>query len=178
MAQRMLAQWQQHSAEETIYIILCVHTGMSVWLKLNKREAARKKGMFFCLSIIVCGLFLTHKKASLLLFHIVVHAIPLPISFLYFLLACLTVPASLILILRGTLTTSLPLLFSFSLPGHQQHKVIYLLAKQQNKMPQSEKCIMSTIQKYTEIRVRLLCCYLSKCTIYEDKLIRRASEIK
>lgn len=147
MAQRMLAQWQQHSAEETIYIILCVHTGMSVWLKLNKREAARKKGFFFCLSIIVCGLFLTHKKPTLLLFHIVVHAIPLPISFLYFLLACLTVPASLILILRGTLTTSLPLLFSFSLPGHQQHKVIYLLAKQQNKMPCSEKCIMSTIQK-------------------------------
>lgn len=46
MAQRMLAQWQQHSAEETIYIILCVHTGMSVWLKLNKREAVRKKGFF------------------------------------------------------------------------------------------------------------------------------------
>lgn len=89
----------------------------------------------------MCGLFLTDKKTTLLLFHIVVHAIPLPISFLYFLLACLTVPASLILILRGTLTTSLPLLFSFSLPGHQQCKVIYLLAKQQNKMPWSEKCI-------------------------------------
>lgn len=34
---------------------------MSVWLRLNKREAARKKGIL-CLSIIVCSLFLTHKK--------------------------------------------------------------------------------------------------------------------
>lgn len=61
MAQRMLVQWQQHSAEETIYIILCVHTGMSVWLRANKREAVRKRGIL-CLSIIVCGPFLTHKN--------------------------------------------------------------------------------------------------------------------
>lgn len=61
MAQRMLAQWQQHSAEETIYIILCVHTGMSVWLRPNKRDAVRK-GRILCLSIIVCSLCLTHKN--------------------------------------------------------------------------------------------------------------------
>lgn len=30
MAQRMLAQWQQHSAKETIYIILCVHSHVCV----------------------------------------------------------------------------------------------------------------------------------------------------
>lgn len=84
MAQRMLAQWQQHSAEETIYITLCVHTGMSVWLRLNKREAVRKRGIL-CLSIIVCSLCLTHKKLPLLLFHILVQAIPLPISFFFIL---------------------------------------------------------------------------------------------
>lgn len=61
MAQRMLAQWQQHSAEETIYIILCVHTGMSVWLKLNKREAVRKKGIFFVWASL-CAVFFSHIK--------------------------------------------------------------------------------------------------------------------
>lgn len=137
-----------------------------------------RRDFFFCLSIIVCGLFLTHKKPTLLLFHIVVHAIPLPISFLYFLLACLTVPASLILILRGTLTTSLPLLFSFSLPGHQQHKVIYLLAKQQNKMPCSKKCIMSTIQHKNKEKFRPGFCFgdLSGCTNYLNILIKRVCE--
>lgn len=49
------------AAEETIYIILCVHTGMTVLLRPNKREAVRKRGIL-CLSILVCSLFLTHKK--------------------------------------------------------------------------------------------------------------------
>lgn len=88
---------------------------MSVWLRLNKREAARKKGIL-CLSIIVCSLFLTHKKTpSLLLFHIFVHAIPLPSLFYT---SCWLVSwylLSWILIPRSTLTISLPLLFSFSL---------------------------------------------------------------
>ena len=138
----------------------------------------RKKGFFFCLSIIVCGLFLKHKKPSLLLFCILVHAIPLPISFLYFLLACLMVPASLILILRGTLTISLLLLFSFSLPGHRRHKVIYLLAKQQNKMPQCKnvQCIQCKIK--ISFQVRLLCWLFDLLYKLLDKLVKKACKIK
>lgn len=114
MAQRMLAQWQQHSAEETIYIILYVHTGMSVWLRLNKREAVRKRGIL-CLSIIVCSLFLTHKNPPYC-YSTFLYMPCLSPSLFY--TSCRIVswrPLLWILIRRSTLTISLPLLFSFSL---------------------------------------------------------------
>lgn len=135
MAQRMLARWQQHSAEETIYIILCVHTGMSVWLRPNKRDAVRK-GRIVCLSIIVCSLCLAHKNPPYCYSTFLYMPAPLPISFLYFLLAWSHgIWLRWILIPRSTLTIALPLLFLFCCPGHEQHKVIYLPAKLQNKKP-------------------------------------------
>ncbi len=114
MAQRMLAQWQQHSAEETIYIILCAHTGMSVWLRLNKREAVRKRGIL-CLSIIVCSLFLTHKNPPYC-YSTFLYMPSLSPSLFYtscWLVSWYSLPW--ILIRRSTLAISLPLLFSFSL---------------------------------------------------------------
>ena len=132
MAQRMLAQWQQHSAEETIYIILCVHTGMSVWLRLNKREAVRKRGIL-CLSIIVCSLFLTHKNPPYC-YSTFLYMPSLSPSLFY--TSCWLVSQCLfprILILRSTLTISLPPFVLFFSPGHKQHKVIYFQEELQNK---------------------------------------------
>lgn len=106
---------------------------MSVWLRLNKREAVRKRGIL-CLSIIVCSLCLTHKKLPLLLFHIFVQAIPLPISFLHFLLARLMAHAPLNSCSEkhlDHLTSPFVLLFS---PGHSRHhKIIYCPTKLQHK---------------------------------------------
>lgn len=134
MAQRMLAQWQQHSAEETIYIILCVHTGMSVWLRLNKREAVRKRGIL-CLSIIVCSLFLTHKNPPYC-YSTFLYMPSLSPSLFYtscWLVSRCSFPR--ILILRSTLTISLPPFVLFFSPGHRQHKVIYFQEALQNKKP-------------------------------------------
>lgn len=144
MAQRMLAQWQQHSAEETIYIILCVHTGMSVWLGPNKRDAARK-GQILCLSIIVCSLCLAHKNPPYCYS-----------TFLYMpALSPSQLPAGMvsryslrwILIQGSTLTTPPPppFLFLFCCPGHEQHKVIYLPAKLQNKKPVFESLMKNIL---------------------------------
>lgn len=57
MAQRMLAQRQQQSATDAIYIRLCAHRHVCV-KRLNKSKEVWKRGSW-CLSIIVCSPFLT-----------------------------------------------------------------------------------------------------------------------
>lgn len=130
MAQRTLAQWQQHSAEETICIILCVHTGMSAWRGLNKRG-------FLCLSIIVCSLFLTYKNPPYCYSTFFRTWQPSPrLFFFFFNTSCWNVSwRSLpwILIWRSTSTVSLPLFVLFLSAGHRQHKVTYFPARRWNK---------------------------------------------
>lgn len=144
MAQRMLAQWQQHSAEETIYIILCTQACLCDWNWIKERFWEWREFFFVWASL--CAVLFSQIKNILVVIPQCCTCHPSP--HLFFMLpaglshgACF--PYSYSERHLDHLTPSFVLFFF--LPGHQQHKVIYLFAKQQNKTPHSKKCIMCAV---------------------------------
>lgn len=132
MAQRMLAQWQQHSAEETIYIILCAQACLCDWDWIKERQWEKGE---FCVWASLCAVSFSHTKTLLIVIPHCCTCHPSPNLFFYTVLpAGLSHGGPAFLFGEAPWPSQSP--FSFILPlGHRQHNVnvIYFPARLWNK---------------------------------------------